>query len=87
MLFWNGVIEFLSDEVAVPSGDADSETAVGTRVMVFMVGDQSGAVGLAQDLESAAPYASVSLLVQCWDMLYAGRGVSHGLGLIGASIV
>ena len=44
MLFWDGLIEFLTDEIAVPSGDADSETAVRTRVMMFKVGDQSGAV-------------------------------------------
>lgn len=44
MSFWDGVVEFLTDEIALPSSDADCETAVRTRVMVFKVGDQSGAV-------------------------------------------
>ncbi len=44
MLFWDGVIEILTDEVAIPIGDADCETAIGSRLMVFKVGDQRGAV-------------------------------------------
>ena len=39
MLVWDGIIEFLTDKVAVPGGDADRETAIGIRVMVFKVGD------------------------------------------------
>ena len=72
MLVWDGIIEFLNDKVAVPGGDADRETAVGIRVMVFKVGDQTGAVAHASDLETAVPYASVGLVVECWDMLFAG---------------
>ena len=71
MLVWDGIIEFLTDKVAVPGGDADRETAIGIRVMVFKVGDQTGAVAYAKDLEAAVPNASVGLVVECWDVLFA----------------
>ena len=40
--------------------------------MVFKVGDQTGAVAHALNLEPAVRYASVGLVVECWDMLFAG---------------
>ena len=84
MFFWDGVVEFLTDEIAFASSDADCETAVRTRVMVFKVGHQSGAVADAQDFELFVRYASVGLVIQCWCMLYAGRQASHDEDLIGA---
>ena len=72
MLVWDGIIEFLTDKVAIPGGDAGRETAIGIRVMVFKVGDQTGAVAHALNLEPAVRYASVGLVVECWDMLFAG---------------